>query len=147
EPDRLAVVRRVAGGLRRHGRPGGDEARTHTDSREHRVRAASGRRGAGNHAAPGRRKGRRVTRGRLATARGVAALALLIALASCHEGPPIEPEVLAPTEVMDFGPLYSANCAGCHGRNGHGGAALGLADPVYLAIAGDPAIRTAIARG
>ena len=30
-----------------------------------------------------------------------------------------------------------ANCAGCHGTDGKGGAALALGDPVYLAIADD----------
>jgi mono/diheme cytochrome c family protein len=91
-----------------------------------------------------------VTRPRLATVRTIAALASVIALASCHESPervPVEAAIPAPTEVMDFGRLYSANCAGCHGRNGHGGAAIGLANPVYLTIAGDPVIRTAVARG
>jgi cytochrome c oxidase cbb3-type subunit III len=91
-----------------------------------------------------------VTRGHHAMSHGMAALASLLALAACHGSsarPPVEPAALAPTEVMDFGPLYSANCAGCHGRNGRGGAALGLADPVYLAIAGDPVIRAATARG
>ena len=41
-------------------------------------------------------------------------------------------EELAPNEVLEFAALYSANCAGCHGENGRGGAAIALADPVYL---------------
>jgi cytochrome c oxidase cbb3-type subunit III len=91
-----------------------------------------------------------VTRGSLALARTIGAVAAAIALASCRESggrPPVEPVVPAPGEVMEFKTLYSANCAGCHGRDGRGGAALGLADPVYLAIAGDPVIRAAAARG
>lgn len=56
-------------------------------------------------------------------------------------------EALAPNEVMDFATLYSANCAGCHGENGRGGAAIALADPIYLAIAGDGTIRSVIANG
>jgi cytochrome c oxidase cbb3-type subunit 3 len=56
-------------------------------------------------------------------------------------------ETLAPNEVLDFRTLYAENCAGCHGREGHGGAAIGLADPVYLAIADQPSMRRAIANG
>jgi cytochrome c oxidase cbb3-type subunit 3 len=58
-----------------------------------------------------------------------------------------ETEILAPNEVLEFGALFSANCAGCHGENGRGGAAIGLADPVYLAVADDRAIRNVIAKG
>jgi mono/diheme cytochrome c family protein len=44
---------------------------------------------------------------------------------------------IAPSEIVDFNVLYSQNCAGCHGSEGKGGAAIALADPVYLAIADD----------
>jgi mono/diheme cytochrome c family protein len=56
-------------------------------------------------------------------------------------------ESLAPNEVLDFRILYSENCAGCHGPEGRGGAAIALADPVYLAIADDTAIRKVISNG
>ena len=56
-------------------------------------------------------------------------------------------ESLAPNEVLDFRTLYSENCAGCHGPEGKGGAAIALADPVYLAIADDAAIRKVISNG
>jgi cytochrome c oxidase cbb3-type subunit III len=56
-------------------------------------------------------------------------------------------ELLAPDQVTDFGTLYSDNCAGCHGVEGTGGAAIALADPVYLAIADDEAIRKVTAKG
>jgi mono/diheme cytochrome c family protein len=56
-------------------------------------------------------------------------------------------ETLAPDEIVDFKILYSENCAGCHGTDGRGGAALALADPVYLVIADDAAMRKVIARG
>src|SRR5262249_19378905 len=39
------------------------------------------------------------------------------------------------------------NCAGCHGAEGRGGAAIALADPVYLAIADDASIRKVVANG
>jgi mono/diheme cytochrome c family protein len=48
---------------------------------------------------------------------------------------------------MDFSFLYARNCSGCHGTNGMGGAAIGLADPVYLAIADDATIRRMTAGG
>jgi len=56
-------------------------------------------------------------------------------------------ESLAPNEVLEFRTLYSENCAGCHGPEGRGGAAIALADPVYLAIADDAVIRRVIANG
>jgi cytochrome c oxidase cbb3-type subunit 3 len=66
---------------------------------------------------------------------------------SPHGQPGRHSEVLAPTEVLDFGTLYAENCAGCHGAAGSGGAAIALANPVYLAIADDTAIRKVIAKG
>jgi cytochrome c oxidase cbb3-type subunit III len=53
----------------------------------------------------------------------------------------------APRDVVEFGPLYSENCAACHGRDGQGGPAIALANPVYLAIADDRSIRMTIAAG
>jgi cytochrome c oxidase cbb3-type subunit III len=54
---------------------------------------------------------------------------------------------IVPSEILDFNALYGANCAGCHGDNGKGGAATALADPVYLAIADDAVVRRATADG
>jgi cytochrome c oxidase cbb3-type subunit III len=56
-------------------------------------------------------------------------------------------EILAPSEVSNFETLYAENCSGCHGAEGRGGPAIALADPVYLAVAGDAAIRKVIAGG
>ena len=64
-----------------------------------------------------------------------------------HGQPTKGSEVLAPNEVLDFGTLYAENCAGCHGAEGRGGAAIALANPVYLAIADDAVIRKVIANG
>jgi mono/diheme cytochrome c family protein len=50
-------------------------------------------------------------------------------------------------DVRDFAVIYSAACAGCHGVNGQGNAALALANPVYLAIADDDTLRRAMALG
>jgi mono/diheme cytochrome c family protein len=54
---------------------------------------------------------------------------------------------VVPSEITDFNLLYGQNCAGCHGENGKGGAAIALADPVYLAIADDTVVRRATADG
>ena len=72
---------------------------------------------------------------------------LLSACGRPHGQPHGSAEVLAPNEVLDFRALFSANCAGCHGENGRGGAAIALADPVYLALADDRAIRNVTANG
>ncbi len=72
---------------------------------------------------------------------------LLFGCASPHGQPRKGSETLAPNEVLDFATLYGENCAGCHGVEGKGGAAISLADPVYLAIADEAAIRKAIAKG
>jgi cytochrome c oxidase cbb3-type subunit III len=64
-----------------------------------------------------------------------------------HGKPGKDSETLAPDQIIDFATLYSQNCAGCHGAEGRGGAAIALADPVYLAIAGDAAISKVITNG
>ena len=56
-------------------------------------------------------------------------------------------ETPAPNDVLEFGALYGANCAACHGADGRGGAAIALANPVYLAIADDTAMRAVVANG
>jgi mono/diheme cytochrome c family protein len=57
------------------------------------------------------------------------------------------PEVPRPGQVMEFATLYKQNCAGCHGGNGRNGAAISLANPVYLAVAGAATIRRDTANG
>jgi cytochrome c oxidase cbb3-type subunit 3/ubiquinol-cytochrome c reductase cytochrome c subunit len=49
--------------------------------------------------------------------------------------------------VLDFSTLYKANCAACHGENGRNGAAISLANPVYLAVAGEDNLRQITANG
>jgi cytochrome c oxidase cbb3-type subunit III len=56
-------------------------------------------------------------------------------------------EVVPPNQIVDFKLLYSQNCAGCHGADGKGGAAIALASPVFLAIADDSVIRRLAANG
>src|SRR5262249_24617680 len=43
--------------------------------------------------------------------------------------------------------LYAENCAACHGKEGRGGAAIALADPVYVAVADESSMRKVIANG
>ena len=54
---------------------------------------------------------------------------------------------VVPREISDFSTLYEQNCSGCHGPGGKGGAAIALADPVYLAIADDAILRHAATNG
>lgn len=41
---------------------------------------------------------------------------------------------VTPDEIVDFGQLYAANCAGCHGATGKVGPAPPLNDPIFVAI-------------
>jgi len=78
-------------------------------------------------------------------------VAFSMMLLSACSSPPGRPgkdsEEPAPNEVSDFNTLYAENCAGCHGTEGRGGAAIALANPVYLAIVDEPSMRKAIANG
>src|SRR5712672_2967983 len=77
---------------------------------------------------------------------GVSALGLCgCAKAPGRPGPGEMPVV--PGEISDFSTLYEQNCAGCHGAEGKGGAAIALANPVYLAIADDAIVHHATASG
>jgi len=66
---------------------------------------------------------------------------------ACTSRNPADAQVIPPDKIMDFSFLYARNCSGCHGPNGTGGAAIGLSDPVYLAIADDATIRRITADG
>jgi cytochrome c oxidase cbb3-type subunit III len=54
---------------------------------------------------------------------------------------------IVPGDITDFKILYAQNCSGCHGAEGKGGAAIALANPVYLAVADDSVVRRAAANG
>lgn len=79
----------------------------------------------------------------------IAAFGVML-LSSCavpHGEPRKSAETLAPNEVSEFSTLYAENCAGCHGHDGRGGAAIALGDPVYLAIADETTMRGVVAKG
>jgi mono/diheme cytochrome c family protein len=76
--------------------------------------------------------------------------AMLVLLAGCDRlpgKPRAESRAVRPSQVMDFAALYGATCAGCHGDEGRPGAALALADPVYLALVADETLRRVTAEG
>src|SRR5438132_11735001 len=79
-----------------------------------------------------------------------AAMVAFLASAGCSNSPGRpgkEAEVLQRNQVMEFYLLYGQNCAGCHAAHGKGGAAIALANPVFLAIADNAAIRRIVADG
>jgi cytochrome c oxidase cbb3-type subunit III len=88
----------------------------------------------------------------VSSVRYLSAFAVLsVMLLSACSTPPGRPnknsEIPAPDEVTDFRTLYAENCAGCHGAEGRGGAAIALSDPVYLAVADEKGMRKIIANG
>jgi cytochrome c oxidase cbb3-type subunit 3 len=70
--------------------------------------------------------------------------AAAVLAAACKPFPGRRPQdavVAEPDATTDFNVLYDVNCAGCHGPDGRGGAARGLADPIFLQIANETTIR------
>jgi len=84
---------------------------------------------------------------RFLCALAVFSLMLLCACSTPPGRPTKDSEDPAPSEISDFKTLYAENCAACHGTNGRGGAAIALADPVYLAIVDEPSMRKVITNG
>jgi len=75
---------------------------------------------------------------------------LALSMTAC-KGAPGRPgpdsQEIPPGEITDFNTLYGQNCSGCHGEDGRGGPAIGIGDPLYLAIADDATIRRVTADG
>ena len=84
---------------------------------------------------------------RILSALAVLSLLMLAACSTSGGEPQTNSEPVAPSQVLDFGTLYAQNCAGCHGAQGHGGAAIALANPVYLAIVDETTMRNVVANG
>jgi mono/diheme cytochrome c family protein len=74
------------------------------------------------------------------------AMGLCAGCAHIHGRPGPDPEVMRPEQELHFAALYRDNCSGCHGDNGKNGAAISLANPVYVALAKDH-IRDTITKG
>jgi cytochrome c oxidase cbb3-type subunit III len=80
----------------------------------------------------------------------LAALAVSVVIGGCNTSPGrprVDSESLRPNKVLAFDTLYQQNCAGCHGEQGRGGAAIALNSPVYLKIADDATIRRVTTQG
>jgi mono/diheme cytochrome c family protein len=81
----------------------------------------------------------------------IAAVSLLaFATFGCNSAPgrpKAGPEVPRPDQIHDFAILYKENCAACHGDNGKQGAATSLANPEYLALAGEDTLLRITAKG
>jgi cytochrome c oxidase cbb3-type subunit III len=56
-------------------------------------------------------------------------------------------QYILPDQITEFSTLFESNCAGCHGREGHSGAARPLNDPLFLALIGKEKLRDVIAKG
>ena len=72
---------------------------------------------------------------------------LIVGCNLSHGQPRSGSEELAPNAILRFDVLFGQNCAGCHGTDGKGGAAIALNNPVYLTIADDAVIRKAVTEG
>jgi mono/diheme cytochrome c family protein len=73
-----------------------------------------------------------------------------VALAGCTSlpGKPAPSSIpIQPNDVTNFAQLYAQNCQGCHGINGAGGIAVGLAAPGYLAFADAAQIKQVTSAG
>jgi cytochrome c oxidase cbb3-type subunit III len=77
----------------------------------------------------------------------ILSLVMLAACSTLDGEPRANSEPVAPSQVVDFDTLYAQNCAGCHGAQGSGGAAIAMANPVYLAIVDEATMRNIVARG
>jgi cytochrome c oxidase cbb3-type subunit III len=77
-----------------------------------------------------------------------AVLSLLLSGCTSPRGQPSsDSEPVAPSQVLDFETLYAQNCSACHGKQGRGGAAIALDNPVYLAIADEGSVHKVTANG
>ena len=74
-------------------------------------------------------------------------LLMLAACSTLNREPRTDPEPVATSQVVDFGTLYTQNCAACHGTEGRGGASIALANPVYLAIVDQTTMHNIVANG
>ena len=83
----------------------------------------------------------------IASTFAIFAAAMCVACSNSPGRPAQNSAVVPPDEIVDFSLLYGQNCAGCHGLDGKGGAAIALANPVFLTIADDTVIRRIASNG
>jgi mono/diheme cytochrome c family protein len=81
------------------------------------------------------------------SALAVFAVVVCVACSNSAGRPAQASAVIPPDQIVDFSVLYGQNCAGCHGVEGSGGAAMALANPAFLVIADDNVIRHTAANG
>src|SRR5262249_35678866 len=147
EPHRLVLVHGFPVRLRRRRGRCRNTAVAYADSRERVFRPARRNRGSRYDSASRKRGGTSVNAFRHLSVFAALGATLLWGCGSPHGQPRKGSETLAPNEVLEFGTLYAENCGGCHGEAGRGGAAIALANPVYLAVADEAAVRRVIASG
>src|ERR1700680_4085629 len=75
------------------------------------------------------------------------AVAVCVACSNSSGRPARNSADVPPDQIVNFDVLYGQNCAGCHGVEGSGGAAMSLANPTFLAIADDAVIRHTATNG
>jgi cytochrome c oxidase cbb3-type subunit III len=77
-----------------------------------------------------------------------ATVAVVLCAACDWPGKPTSaPDEGQPAKVENFDVLFRSQCAGCHGEEGRGGAALGLSNSNYLAIVDDATLHRITAAG
>jgi len=75
---------------------------------------------------------------------------LALCVTGCKDAPGMSrpgSETPRPDQVLNFATLYRQNCAACHGDHGTNGAAISLANPVYLGVAGFANVQRVTASG
>src|ERR1700756_2049694 len=136
----------VAGWVRSGGWRCGFATTTNSHISGAAVRCARGDRGTRRH----ERKGRRVKTMRHSVFVLTVLVLISVVICGCSNAPgrpPVDSASLRPNEVLSFDTLYHQNCAGCHGEQGRGGAAIALNSAIYLEIADDAALRSVTAKG
>jgi len=79
---------------------------------------------------------------------GAVGLSALVCGCANAPGKPLPGDMpTVPSDIANFNVLYGQNCSGCHGLEGKGGAAIALANPVYLAVADDAVLRRVATNG
>jgi mono/diheme cytochrome c family protein len=77
----------------------------------------------------------------------IVAVGLMLSSCDARGRRAAEVRAIRPSEVVNFGELFSQNCSGCHGKDGQGALTVGIGRPLYLAIADDASIRRTIEEG